>query len=339
MIYELSILSLKRPEKLPTFYLDAVSVRRSKATLDSSEYNLCAYGLWSTCRQIYYEMSPLIHVNPIRLTILDDLFFNKCADPHILSRVYQKVPWVQQHVKEIRILFGFSGAEFTPDEHFTSNRRVSAPKLRVVYPSSWQIRLHNTLRTILWHKDSAPIRHQPQNSLRNLAAALSSFPQLETIEIACDNRDIRKTWIDFWGDIAALKSTGAQVIIVFFHWAKDMQLLDMMLRHGGQFLMEADWLGPEKRMAITPEEIQSFRTWDVLGDDGTMGIFNSLDVLRVVSPDGTMSVPIKQRSVADYTTSQVRRSRVCSFVAHAGVRANVPVRIQRPEEVREAAGF
>lgn len=252
MIYELSILHLKYPDKRPSFIIDGNSARRSKATLNSYEYKLNCEGIWSVCRQIHDEMIPLLHPKQIHLTIIDDLFFSKFSAPGSLARILEKQPWVRDHTEELYLQFATLPSEFSPPDrnvakeynkclrgkcttpHGNTQFRRPPPRLGWnVYPNQRQIETRNAW----FHLLQAPAQHQPPNSLANLAAGLRTFARLKKIEIMWDNKDMSRVWADFWGDLGRLKSTGANCALIFFNEDSDLKRLEAMEKDGDYLII------------------------------------------------------------------------------------------------------
>ncbi|KUJ08254.1 uncharacterized protein LY89DRAFT_339069 [Mollisia scopiformis] len=116
-------------------------------TLERRYRHLLRAGWISLClasHQLYEEMLPFIHCHPIRLTLVDDLFFNHAQDQ--LFHWPSQHPWLVANVKEIRLHLTFSGRQFraygTELEQAAENDLLyDMPSLTSVYPSEMSVRL------------------------------------------------------------------------------------------------------------------------------------------------------------------------------------------------------
>jgi hypothetical protein len=249
-------------------------------------------GIYLTNRQINKEMENLVHLNPIRLTIVDDLFFNSCADTTVLSRLVQKSPWIQENARDIRLQFTFTGVHLTDFNQLVEELDYYwTPRLRrPIYPSEKQAKISNIWRTLSFRNKVPP---QTRNSLQAITEFLSTFPKLKIIELMCDHSDIYRTWTDFWGDFNALKSTGARCSFIIFKKESLQMLFRFVQHHGGQLMVSSDWRHGEH--AFTAGDMSTQWWFETVFSESSW-----LRHVRLVSPDRSLSIPVELRPIRDY---------------------------------------
>lgn len=288
IIYELVMLFQPGRGKIRSYRCNSLGqIQRDRCLGQQVELD-CDQGLFLVNRQIYFEMKHMMHVNPLRLTVMGNLRNGRRESTawKSVESLVDNQQWVRRNTRELRLQLESSleakiTSEIGPWKSDNSKSteietQLEPVEIRLMLANFWTSFLHVS-HALDMESERSQVSLQPSTKI------LSTFPNIRVIELLLASFSM--TWPTFWSDLTSLVSSNPRcsLKIVVPDENSIIELFWFLQRVGGQLLMTSTWQYGEHCFCV--EDVES-KTWRRSGLDVGVRWGNCWRILEEAGEEG-----------------------------------------------------